>query len=339
MTKKQKPTLLLLTFTIIISVLSLSSLQNIKSASNLTLTLFAQEAYDITNPITINGSLTQDGTPVTDALVSMQINNPRGNIHIMRVFTTGSTPPGPWPVEIVDFYLCDANGNPKTNFKPGGALGYTITVKNNGASPQYVIVILTFAYSNGLPFSVITAFNETLEPSAIRTSFRYIYDFIPSNAPLGPAYAYAVAINNLTQYGGMAWCPERSTTFNITLSSGSLTLNGYQTALLDSTPGTFSITIKISDNGGRLGNYTIYANTWYNLSYAQDTKIFKAFLRSDVNLDGTVDMADISILIEKFMLTDDDPDWDPIYDLVEDGSIDMADISKAIDDYFLWGYY
>jgi hypothetical protein len=316
-------------------------MQKIRSAENLILTISVDERPDISKPININGTLTLNGSPVTDALVSMQINNPRGNIFMMRVFTTGQTPQGPWPVEITNFYLCDVSGNPKYNFKRGGALGYTITVQNNGASPQYAIVILTFTYSSGAPFSMLVAINETLEPGVPRTSFRYIEEFIPSNAPLGPAYVYAVAVNNLTQYGGIAWCPENSTTFNIVSSSGSLILNEEypKSTALDSTPGAFSVTIKIPDNGGILGNYTIYANSWYNYTYAQEKKIFQAILTSDINRDGTVDMADISILIEKFMLTEDDPEWDPNCDLVKDGTIDMADISIAIGDYMKWGYY
>lgn len=329
--------LLITTFT-----LTILFTNNASSTTNLILTLSVNERYNISNPITINGSLTFNDSPVPDALVSIQINNPRGNIFIMRVLTTGSTPQGPWPVEITSFYLCDANGDPKSNFKPGGALGYTITIKNNGASPQKTIVILTFTYSNGMPFSILTAINETLEPGAPRTSFRYIEEFIPTDAPLGPAYVYAVAVNNLTQYGGIAWCPEKAVTFNIVSSSGSLApimKESSKSIFSDSTPGTFNVTIKISDHGGRLGNYTVYANSWYNYSYAQETKTFEAILIADVNRDGIVDMADITILIMKFMVSEGDPGWNPNYDLNGDKTIDMADITIALNDFLKWGYY
>jgi len=337
MLKKLKLTKL---FMIIIALTILFS-QNGNSANSLILTIFVNELYNITNPIIINGSLTLNGSPVTDGLVSMQVNDPEGNIFAMRVLATGLTPQEPWAVEIVNFYLCDANGNPKSEFKRGGALGYKLTVQNNQASPQKTMVFLTFTYSNENPFSVLIAINETLEPGLPRTSFRYIEEFIPSDAPIGPAYVYVTAVNNLPQYEGIALCPENSITFNITSSSGGLIINNkHQTAILsESTPGNFSATIKISDSGGMLGNYTIYATSWYDFFFAQETKVFEAILLSDVNRDGTVDMADISILIDKFMSTPTDPEWDPKCDINNDGTVDMADISIAIEDFLKWGHY
>jgi len=58
------------------------------------------------------------------------------------------------------------------------------------------------------------------------------------------------------------------------------------------------------------------------------------FFRSlfcDVNYDGSVDMADISIMIDWFMTSP--PNWDPNCDVNNDNTIDMADISIAIDNF------
>ena len=49
----------------------------------------------------------------------------------------------------------------------------------------------------------------------------------------------------------------------------------------------------------------------------------------DVNGDGSVDMADISLIIDNFMTSP--PNWNPNCDVNNDLSIDMVDISLAID--------
>jgi len=51
----------------------------------------------------------------------------------------------------------------------------------------------------------------------------------------------------------------------------------------------------------------------------------------DVNHDGTVDMADISMCIDAFMTVPGIPAWDPRCDINIDGSVDMADISLLVE--------
>jgi parallel beta-helix repeat protein len=53
----------------------------------------------------------------------------------------------------------------------------------------------------------------------------------------------------------------------------------------------------------------------------------------DVNGDGSVDMADISLMIDWFMTSP--PNWNPNCDVNNDLSIDMADISLAIDNFMI----
>jgi ABC-type branched-subunit amino acid transport system substrate-binding protein len=65
--------------------------------------------------------------------------------------------------------------------------------------------------------------------------------------------------------------------------------------------------------------------------YSTDTLIPSWVLWPDINCDGSVDMADISIMIDAFMSTEGSPNWNPKADVNDDGSVDMADISVAID--------
>jgi hypothetical protein len=61
-----------------------------------------------------------------------------------------------------------------------------------------------------------------------------------------------------------------------------------------------------------------------------DGKVKIRFL-GDVNEDGRVDMADISMLIDAFLAFPGHPLWNPDADLNEDDVIDLSDISIAID--------
>jgi hypothetical protein len=91
------------------------------------------------------------------------------------------------------------------------------------------------------------------------------------------------------------------------------------------------------------GLYTIFAEVLLVSSYANDTnpannRIDQApngcegkFFEPDVNVDGTVDMADISLCIDAFMTSPGFPSWDIRCDINSDSTVDMADISLCID--------
>jgi len=330
------------TLTFSIFIITLLLIQTVHAPS-LVLTITANENYNVGENIVISGTLTLDGSPVPDGLVSIQINDPRGNdpehnLFIMRVLPTGTTPPGPWPVDILEMFPCDIDGNPKSNFRRGGAFGTKVTVRNNCASPQHIIVVLTLYYSNGIPFATVMMMNQWLDPLTTESKRRWLEAFIPSNAPLGTAYVYAGALSNWTQYAGVAWCPEKAASFNIVAASAGLSAltNTNQENYAAATLGVFDTTFKISDHGGILGNYNIYATSLYEMMPASDHKTFKAILITDVTPppgvgDGKVDMQDIVYLILHF------GSHDPIGDINKDGTVDMQDIVRVILDYGKWG--
>jgi hypothetical protein len=54
---------------------------------------------------------------------------------------------------------------------------------------------------------------------------------------------------------------------------------------------------------------------------------------ADLNLDGTVNILDISIVARAFASRLGDPLWNPIADLNEDGDIGILDISSVAKDF------
>jgi peptide/nickel transport system substrate-binding protein len=103
----------------------------------------------------------------------------------------------------------------------------------------------------------------------------------------------------------------------------------------------------IQDPGAPIlaGTYRFFATVLVQSGFAIDTnsandRIDQAPINinpGDCNLDGTCDMADISICIDAFMSTPFLPNWDATCDTNRDKSVDMADISTCID-YFMVSY-
>jgi hypothetical protein len=98
-----------------------------------------------------------------------------------------------------------------------------------------------------------------------------------------------------------------------------------------------TITFTWNTLGFAKGNYTISAYAAQvpsETDTADNTKIDGLVLvtiAGDVNGDRTCDMADISMMIDAFMTTPGDTNWNPNCDVNDDDSVDMADISIAID--------
>jgi hypothetical protein len=59
----------------------------------------------------------------------------------------------------------------------------------------------------------------------------------------------------------------------------------------------------------------------------------KVRILGDVNGDGVVDMADVSLVIDAFMSYPGHPLWNPDADFNRDDSVDMVDISVVVENF------
>lgn len=108
-------------------------------------------------------------------------------------------------------------------------------------------------------------------------------------------------------------------TFNITAAPR---VGEDYSCVLNITNSADTFWIKARESGKR--QFDIHENGYYELRSSR---------LADVNKDGKVDMADISILIDCFMTTPNSPNWNPNADVNKDNIVDMADISIAIDEF------
>lgn len=273
--------------------------------------------------VTINGSLTLNGLPVTDGVVGIQVNLPNGTELLIRSCTTGSAS-GDWDIEILEIYPCDINGNVKTSFKQGEQAYFTTIIHNNRNYDLYAILSLNLYYSGITPFKIVFPRSGPVPANGNVTSRAPV--IIPENALIGAATVYANVFNMLPSIGGFVYCPEKSANFTITAAAGGGSVSLTQTITQTSTDGTYNLNFKLP-NPTKVGNYTVYATSRYQGSTDFKTITFQAILIGDINGDGVVDGLDLSIAARAFGSYPGHPKWDARADINGDNYIDGLDIT------------
>jgi len=288
----------------------------------LTLTVATgKQVYNAGETLQIEGNLTDNGVPVPDGLVLLQINNPKNGIWVVRTLTTGQMPSGPFPVEILSVASIDSSGLPKGLFYRGQDAGFKVALKNNAGSSYNVLVMVNLYYSNGVPFMLFPIYEGTIDAGAVLTASTWPVT-IPGNAVAGQATAYASISSGLPNGTGVAYGPEKNGTFNI-ISGG-----GVPTPPTNPL-GTFSLTIPLKSISVWLGDYSVYARTHYGFSISSSTSVFTVVLIGDLNHDGKIDMRDIATVAKAFGTRPGDPLWNPAADLDNSGKVDMKDVATV----------
>lgn len=278
-----------------------------------------KQVYNAGETLEIDGNLTNNGVPVPDALVLLQINQPKGSAWVIRTLTTGQTPSGMFPVEILNVTSTDSNGQPKSLFGRGQDAGFKVAFRNNAALPYPVLLMVNLYYSNGVPFKLFTIYNGIIDQNSTITASTWPVT-IPGDAVAGQATAYASVFDDFPNGTGVAYGPEKSGTFNIVTGGGGSTPP-------TSPPGTFNLFIPLKSIPVWLGNYSVYCRTRYGFSVASSTTIFRVALTGDLDHNGLVDMKDIAAVARAFATKPGDPKWNPAADLNLDGKVDMKDIA------------
>lgn len=312
------------------------------SASSLEIDITSDKStYNLGDYATVNGNLTSGGSMVPDGLVTVRMNNPRSETTLVRTLTTGSEPPEPWPIEINEFFPCDASGNPQSSSNLGGRIGFQITITNNVLSGYSVDVVLSLQYSNGVPYMSFVMYEGFLEAhqnvTVVHWPISILYD-----APLGTTTAYASALADVTTSSGYAYCPENVTTFEITsqLLSGASTPD--QGGITSSANGAFDLAYATSPHGGMLGNYTAYAISKYSYWIATNQTTFTVKLVTDITgrynvSDGKVDIMDLALVSSCYGSYPGHPKWDPRADISGDEKVDIQDVARVSADYGKYG--
>ncbi len=289
------------------------------SASTLTLVVSTDKVtYSAGDQVNIAGNLTLDGSLVQDALVALEIVNNYGS-YLFRTVPTGEILNPSWTLEITNLYSCNLYGEPKSSFSRGSTPYVKIEWRNNSPFSQFVVVALYMQFSTGTPFYAFTPSRG--ETPGNNSSFLIAQlPTIPTYAPAGVTTIYASLFTENPKDGGVPYCPERTATFTITGTS-SITLPQPSASATSS----FSITFILTKKDLILGNYVVYATTFYQ-QFATDLTIFQVILLGDINGDLKVDMIDVGLCSKAYGSQPGDSNWDARADFNGDSRVDMKDI-------------
>jgi len=310
-------------FIILIIGMIFSSISPVNAHPVLNLTVTTdQQAYDPAENVTIYGNLTQDGTPVTDGLVGIQIND-APNILIIRTVTTGTTPQATPYVKLWSVVPCNSSGGPKESFPRGTFAYFKLTVTNYDVEPRSVRVTVNVYDPNDIPFSSGSFLNPAMEG---QTTSSFIVSIpIPSDATTGNATAYGNAYTNWPELGGTPHCPEVSSTFLITDGSYSTTTQKNQHSATLQINGNYNLTLKLSATA-KAGDYPIYVTSDYQGENVFNSTLFKVNLQGDIDGDGYVGFWDLLIFAGAYGSKEGDSNYDPRADFDHDGDVDFWDL-------------
>jgi hypothetical protein len=317
---------------ILITFLLVTSLIYNVESSPLALTLFtSKEKYTIGETIKLNGTLTLSGTPVSDGLVTIQISFPNGTLWVIRTKPTG-TANKTWPLEIVGATLYSG-----TSVRRGYYAGFNVTIRNNGIVERNYTLIVNAFYANSVPFGIAEMLIDTIGAYETRTISISSVIFIPSGAPLGEATAYFNILSKMPVSEGFVYGPEKPLTFNITGSGSGTPVSRVEEPIPSG--GTYTLNLKTPSVYATLGNYTVYASTYYYPYGISSTRTFQVFLRGDITgpngvPDGKCDIRDVALVAKAFGSFPGFPNWNPKADLYVDGKVDIKDVAIVAYD---WG--
>ncbi|MEM3576954.1 MAG: PKD domain-containing protein [Candidatus Bathyarchaeia archaeon] len=230
-------------------------------------------AYYIRENILIQGALKQDGTPISNALVAVEIRNPSNLPIIFRTVPTGNISATTWPVNFVSLYPTDSiDGNPKYSFIVKQILYIRGTIKNFDSQPHSALVALTLYDGNNIPLGVWYPMNPTLNPGESRT-FSFMATRLDPWAYPGNATIFANIYSNLPKDGGIPYCPEKSVSFEIKRNP-ELSYSTTPPSTPPTNEGTFLTNLRLHPES-KSGIYTIYTSTSKDSTLIQNATTFQ----------------------------------------------------------------
>ena len=279
--------------------------------------------YNVGGKVNISGNVTQDGTPVDDAVVAVEIDSPYGNPYVIRTLQTGEDTSRYWRINITELYTCDSHENPQTLFNKGQTAYVKMTIKNNmGGGQLHLAAALYIQYSDDTPLTAFYPIEGEIDYGQELTVTSSVP--IPGNAPLGQATIFAGVFSDSPKvWNGTAYCKEKTASFYI----------GSTTPPANSQPQYFNMRFAFPRKDVKLGNYTIYARSKYGAQILTEIKQFGVILLGDVNHDGIVNIRDINMLVLFFLTSNPDAD------LNHDGIVNIRDINIAVQNFLNTGIY
>jgi len=232
--------------------------QSIAAVNGITLNTNKSNYY-LREKVAIQGVATSGGLPISDALVALEVDNPRNQPLSYRTALIGN-PSEQWVLSIGDIKMWDLSYNPINTVKIGQTVWLSVTVVNPQAtSRDNTVATLSLHDANMIPIQAFPVYNGSIAPLGNITAFGQFY--VPKWACSGIATVYASVFERAPAKGGAPYLPEKSAQFYISRTQQGLF--NYSIGSIPSGPqlpaGTYSSNIRLPPNP-QLGAYRLYAS-------------------------------------------------------------------------------
>jgi hypothetical protein len=253
-TRKALSSMIVIIFLIL--ALALTRVPDVPGNPQLSLTVSTnQSAYQLRQNMYVFGNMTNGGSPVSDGLVAVEIDNPNGYPFVFRGLSIGN-PNEDWLVNITQTHVLNVNGDVIDKAEVNSLIQLYVTVHNNLGNEISVYITATLYDNDFIPIRAVGAPASILPMSNVTEQWSC---YIPEWASRGSAYVFYNVYSNRPQNGGIVYFPEKFTRFYITqnIESGipySPIKNSYTTS-----SGKYNLTLRVPPDRYTLPNdYTIY---------------------------------------------------------------------------------
>lgn len=226
-----------------------------------------KSTYYLREKVAVQGTAKFDGLPVSDALVALEVRNPRDQAMVYRTVTIGN-PTETWVLNITDIALWDMSYNPLNTAKVGETVMLSATVANPMlTSREYILVTLSVYDGNMVPLQALVVYEGGIEQESSVTAYGTFH--IPNWAYSGMATVYASVYDGKPADAGVPYLPEKPAQFYISRTQqGLFSYSSIATTYTTSqTPaGTYGSDFRLSPTP-EPGDYSVYATVRYSPIY------------------------------------------------------------------------
>jgi len=269
-------TIILTVILIMISIYYIKPMTTQSATQSTLLTLTSKtdkELYLLRQKVMINGNITLDGTPATDLLILIQINNPSNQPFVYLTLIHGNLTQD-FPLEITNIYITDLNNNKIDTVKAGSTIKACMTIYNPMATTREFFATITVFDANMAPLQVGTI-TSTVSPQKEVTAKFTIH--IPNWATSGKALIYGSVYSKEPKLGGLAYAIPKQLHFCI---------SRYQQAYINyqeipsppqsiTIPGNYSVQITLPPDPTS-GQYEVYVTSQVSpITLRQTTTTFQ----------------------------------------------------------------
>lgn len=214
-----------------------------------------KECYYLREVVNLTGSFTQNGLPITDGLIALEILNPEGGEFVYRTLTIGN-PTEEWPLTISEITIQDLSGNSLTTVEVNSMARLAIKISNNLMNKFTPTIAFTIFDRALIPLRSLAARQEI--PAASHITLYYTF-YIPEWATPGKALISVSAFTQNPRYGGLPYIPESTSYFDIVRNNQIESSGISATISYETTPGYYELYFRmLPDRYARIGTYSIY---------------------------------------------------------------------------------